>query len=81
MIIRFVIMILVVASIAVPAFAGVVNPDISVIGQPATRWSDDPSDPARKRLILETGSEILRSPALLGGQSFNSDLNQEVQCS
>jgi hypothetical protein len=37
------------------ASAGVVNPDISVIGQPFTRWTTDPADPARDRLTLDPG--------------------------
>lgn len=40
---------------AAPARAGVVNPDISVVGQPFTRWTTDPNDPARKRLTLDVG--------------------------
>ena len=35
--------------------AGVVNPDISVIGQPFIRWIDDPFDPAYKRAVLDPG--------------------------
>ncbi len=38
-----------------PARAGVVNPDISVIGQPLARWTDAPGDPARKRVTLDPG--------------------------
>jgi hypothetical protein len=38
-----------------PARAGVTNPDISVIGQPFTRWTDAPGDPARKRFVLDPG--------------------------
>jgi len=38
-----------------PARAGVINPDISVIGQPFTRWTDALDDPARKRLDLDVG--------------------------
>ena len=37
------------------AFAGVVNPDISVIGQPFIRWTDDETDPAHKRPTLNLG--------------------------
>jgi len=40
---------------ATPALAGVVNPDISMVGQPFIRWSDDPSDPAHKRPTLNLG--------------------------
>jgi hypothetical protein len=35
--------------------AGVVNPDISVVGQPYIRWTDDASDPTRKRPTLNLG--------------------------
>jgi hypothetical protein len=35
--------------------AGVVNPDISVIGQPFARWTSDLEDPARKRVTLDPG--------------------------
>jgi len=38
-----------------PASAGVVNPNISVIGQPFARWSDEPGDPTRKRVTLDPG--------------------------
>jgi hypothetical protein len=46
-----------IALLAVPApgFAGVVNPDISVVGQPFIRWKDDESDPAHKRPTLNLG--------------------------
>jgi len=36
-------------------YAGVVNPDISVVGQPFIRWTDDLADPARKRPTLNLG--------------------------
>jgi len=32
-----------------------VNPNISVIGEPFTRWSDDEGDPARKRVTFDPG--------------------------
>lgn len=35
-----------------PARAGVTNPDLSVIGQPSIRLTDDPGDPARKRPVF-----------------------------
>lgn len=35
--------------------AGVVNPDISVVGQPFIRTTDDPADPDRERLQLNVG--------------------------
>ncbi len=37
------------------ARAGVVNPDISVIGQPFMRWTNDPQDPASKRVTFDEG--------------------------
>jgi hypothetical protein len=37
------------------ALAGVVNPNISVIGQPVISLTDDPDDPAHDRPILEVG--------------------------
>ena len=40
---------------AAPASAGVVNPDISMVGQPFIRWTDDESDPAHKRPTLNLG--------------------------
>ena len=41
--------------VVAPARAGVVNPDISVLGQPFMRWTNDPLDPSTKRLTLEAG--------------------------
>ena len=35
--------------------AGVVNPDISVLGQPFFRWTDDAADPSAKRATLKQG--------------------------
>jgi hypothetical protein len=37
------------------AGAGVVNPDISVVGQPFIRWTDDVSDPTHKHPTLNLG--------------------------
>jgi hypothetical protein len=37
------------------AAAGVINPDISILGQPFARFTDDAEDPARDRLTLEPG--------------------------
>ena len=48
-------LLLVAAALAPPAFAGVVNPDISLIGQPTITWNDAPGDPARKRFVLDPG--------------------------
>lgn len=38
-----------------PAHAGVVNPDISVIGQPTLTWHDVPGDPTRERPVFDVG--------------------------
>ena len=43
------------AFFAAPARAGVTNPNISVIGQPFTRWHDDASDPSHERATLDPG--------------------------
>ncbi len=43
------------ATATTPARAGVVNPDISIVGQPFIRWTDEPSDPAHKRPTLNLG--------------------------
>ena len=44
-----------VACLCSAAAAGVVNPDISVIGQPFARWTDEAGDAARKRPTLDPG--------------------------
>jgi len=50
---------------ASPALAGVVNPDISVIGQPFFRFTDDPNDPDPNRLRLDVGeTEFMFDAAL-----------------
>lgn len=41
--------------LAVPAFAGVTSPNLSIIGQPFVRWNDVPGDPASKRAVLDPG--------------------------
>ncbi len=41
--------------LAPAARAGAVNPDISVIGQPFLRWTDDPADVSRNRMTLAPG--------------------------
>lgn len=38
-----------------PGIAGVTNPNISVVGQPFSRWTDDEEDPAAKRATLDVG--------------------------
>lgn len=40
---------------AMPARAGVVNPDISVLGQPFMRWTNEASDPSPKRILFDQG--------------------------
>ena len=52
---RSVLAVALLAITAAPAMAGVVNPDISVVGQPFIRWTDDVSDPAHKRPTLNLG--------------------------
>ena len=47
--------VLLAAALACPVHAGVVNPDISVIGQPVVRWTDAVGDPAAKRFVLDPG--------------------------
>jgi hypothetical protein len=42
-----------------PARAGVVNPDISVVGQPSLRMTDDRAEPDRKRARLDPGETEL----------------------
>jgi hypothetical protein len=37
------------------ARAGVTNPNISILGQPFIRWTDDLADPSRKRATLDVG--------------------------
>jgi hypothetical protein len=48
-------LVLAVALGAAAAEAGVVNPDLSVLGQPFTRWSNDLSDPSPKRVTFDQG--------------------------
>lgn len=48
-----------------PASAGVVNPDISVIGQPFARWTDAADAAGRKRIVLDPGeTELMFDSAL-----------------
>jgi len=55
MIRRIAFALLLLAAPAMPAFAGVINPDISMIGQPFILWTDDESDPAHIRPTLHLG--------------------------
>ena len=51
--------------IPVVAFAGVTNPDISLIGQPLIRWTDAAGDASRKRPVFDAGeTEIVFDAAL-----------------
>ncbi|MEY4374011.1 MAG: hypothetical protein RL760_177 [Candidatus Eisenbacteria bacterium] len=51
--------------LARPVHAGVTNPDLSVIGQPSIRWTDDTGDPARKRPVFDVGeTECILDAAL-----------------
>jgi hypothetical protein len=43
------------ALLPLTAGAGVVNPDISVVGQPFLHWTDDPADAARERASIQLG--------------------------
>ena len=52
---KFAFAIIMLLATAAPSLAGVVNPNISVIGQPFIRWNDDPSDPTNDHLILDPG--------------------------
>jgi hypothetical protein len=52
-------MALAVFALAGPAHAGVINPNISVVGQPFSRWTDDSGDPAAKRAVLDVGETEL----------------------
>lgn len=48
-----------------PVHAGVTNPDFSIIGQPAIRWTDDASDPTRLRPVFDIGeTEMILDAAL-----------------
>lgn len=38
-----------------PAHAGPVNPNISIVGQPSIRWTDDPEDASRDRATMDAG--------------------------
>jgi hypothetical protein len=38
-----------------PSGAGPVNPDISIIGQPFVRWTNDAADASPKRLVMDQG--------------------------
>ena len=49
----------------IAASAGATNPDISLIGQPLIRWTDDAGDASRKRPVFDAGeTEIVFDAAL-----------------
>lgn len=52
---RFALVLIVAAACAAPAVAGVTNPNISVIGQPFIRSTDDLADPSHDRATLDPG--------------------------
>ncbi|MEO5989093.1 MAG: hypothetical protein ABIU54_11360 [Candidatus Eisenbacteria bacterium] len=53
------------AAFPIVADAGVINPDISLIGQPFIQWTDAGGDPSRKRPVLDAGeTEIVFDAAL-----------------
>lgn len=41
--------------VAAPAGAGVINPDISVVGQPSLHATDEPGDPSGNHAVLDAG--------------------------
>lgn len=47
------------------AFAGVINPDISVVGQPFMRWTNDASDPSAQRATMDPGEVEMMFDAYL----------------
>ncbi len=49
------VLLLILSAAAGAARAGVVNPDISILGQPFARYTDNPSDPNRGRGRLDAG--------------------------
>ena len=52
---RLLLLIPLLALATVTADAGVVNPEISILGQPFARWTDDVEDAAHDRVALEPG--------------------------
>lgn len=52
-----------------PAYAGMINPDISVIGQPSMTLTDDPEDPDRERPRLDAGETEIVFDAYLNPYS------------
>ncbi len=62
---RFSFLMLLIATAGTPSFAGVVNPNISVIGQPFIHWTDDSSDPSHDRAVLDPGEVELMFDAYL----------------
>jgi hypothetical protein len=52
---RLAIVSIAIVALGTPALAGVVNPNISVIGQPYMRWHDDANDPSHDHATLNLG--------------------------
>jgi hypothetical protein len=68
------------AFVPAPAAAGPVNPDISVIGQPFMRWTDDPADPSPRRVTFDPGEVELIFDAYLNPYAkgaFTTSLGEE----
>jgi hypothetical protein len=55
---RLAILAIAMVALGTPALAGVVNPNISVIGQPFTRWNDEAADPAHNHATLNLGEVV-----------------------
>lgn len=62
----------VLATAAAPSFAGVTNPNISVIGQPFTQWNDDPTSPGYHRATLNPGEVEAVFDAYLNPYAFGA---------
>ncbi len=61
-----------VLALATSTRAGVVNPNISLIGQPVLRWTDAPGDPARERFVLDAGETELMLDSYLNPYAYGT---------
>jgi hypothetical protein len=52
---RLALLVIAMVALGTPALAGVVNPNISVIGQPFMRWNDNAEDPSHNHATLNLG--------------------------
>ncbi len=68
---RFALIMLLLAT-AAPSFAGVVNPNISVIGQPFVRWNNDPTSPGYQRATIDPGEVELMFDAYLNPYAYGT---------